>query len=435
VKVLLVTEMFPALSETFILNQIIGLRRLGFDVTVVADSPRDEATVHDDVTIHGLMEKVAYIPREPGRFARLGSIAAWAAGTAFRMERAAIREIGNAIYDQATKGGLHCSIGRLSRYQSYLAGRLDRFDVALCHFGPNGDMLVRARESLGLSLPIATIFHGYDVSSYLKKRGSDTYHRLFRRGDQFLAVNDRMRRHLIDLGAPPERTFLQCMGVDCGRLQYSYGGGSVSGPFTFLFVGRLVEKKGSAVAIDALKLCRDAHPGRDIRLTVIGDGDLMEPLRRQADALGLKDAVSLVGAQQQSYVFDAIRSADAMVQPSVTADSGDEEGIPIVLQEAMALGLPVISSLHGGIPELIETEKSGLLVPERDVAALGRAMTRLAGDADLRRRLSLDGRRKVEFDFNLDRWNAVLAERLESLAGDRHRSVHSIGRSAAPMMP
>jgi len=438
-KVLLVAEVFPALSETFILNQIIGLQRLGLDVSVLADSPRDEAVVHEDVITHRIMEKVGYVSGQRSKAARLGSMAAWAARTALRMDRTGVREIGNAIFDQVTKGGLHCSLGRLSRYQTYLAGRLDQFDVAVCHFGPNGDMLVRARESLGLSVPVVTIFHGYDVSSYLKKRGNDAYHRLFRRGDQFLAVNGMMRRQLIDLGAPSERTFLQYMGVDCGRLTYShdrrgsYDGRGGSGSFNFLFVGRLVEKKGITIAIEALRLCRKAQPTRDIRLTVIGDGDLLDASRRQVEAHGLKDVVSFAGAQPQTTVINTMRSADAMVQPSITASDGDVEGIPIVLQEAMALGLPVISSLHGGIPELIEPEKSGLLVPERDVVALGRAMERLVRDADLRQLLSLGGRQAVESKFNLDHWNAILADRLEDLARDRHRAVPSICRSTVKM--
>lgn len=424
-NILLAAEEFPALSETFVLNQIIGLRRLGFQVSVIADHPRAEAAIHDDVLAHGLLNTVEYAGGAQPMAAKLAGLARLAARSAATGDMPALREISRALLSQARHGGWHASLGRLMRYRQRLAGRLDGFDAVLCNFGQTGDLMTRVRATLGQSVPVATIFHGYDATSYVERCGKGVYGLHFRRGDLFLVVSEMMRRHLIRLGCPEDRLLLQRMGVDCQRFRYAYEGGTDAGAFTFLSVGRLVEKKGTAGMLHALRQCRDTVPGRNVQLLLIGDGPLRGALERLAAEIGVDGAVRFAGAQPQTEVIAAMHAADAFLQPSITAADGDCEGLPVAMQEAMALGLPVLATVHGGIPELIETGRSGLLVPERDVAALATGMTTLVTDGLLRRSLSRGGREAVERGFDLHHWNAILADRLAVLADTHKRSARS----------
>jgi colanic acid/amylovoran biosynthesis glycosyltransferase len=414
-RVLVVTEDFPALSETFVVNQIVGLRRLGFEITVIADRRRGDSAIHEDVTAHRLLDHALYAKAAASRRARLTGLAAWTADLVRHGEGAALVELTRAVRDKLVAGGIHCSPGRLSRFAGQLNGELARFDAALCHFGPNGDLMVRLARALGSDLPVVTIFHGYDISAYIADHGPRVYDRLFRRGHLFLAACEAMRGRLLDLGAPEERTAVQRMGVDRHRLAHAFRPGPSGEPFEYLFVGRLVEKKGADTLLEAFA----RRGGGRARLTLIGGGPLRSRLEARAAELGIADAVRFAGSATHAEVVRAMRESHVLVQPSVTALNGDIEASPVVLQEAMALGLPVVATQHGGIPELVEDGRSGLLVPERDAGALAGAMAALENDDALRRRLSLAARRAVVREFDLDRWNAILAERLMELAASR----------------
>ena len=153
-------------------------------------------------------------------------------------------------------------------------------------------------------------------------------------------------------------------------------------------MGRLVEKKGFADAIDAVARLRGE--GRDVRLDILGDGPLRADLERRAG-----EGVRLLGAASSDAVLAALHAADIALAPSVTAADGDQDGPVNTLKEAMATGLPVVATRHGGIPELVEDGVSGLLVPERDPEALARAIARLMDAPGDWPRLGAAGRRKV----------------------------------------
>lgn len=406
-RLLVVAEDFPALSETFVIQQVIGLRRLGIDVTVIADRRRPEGAVHEDVVEHGLLDHALYADSSGTRRA----LAGWVGGLVARADGGALLEVARAVHDRVRVGGIHCSPGRLARFHAVLKDRIGGFDAVLCHFGPNGEMMARLLTALGAEVPLVTIFHGYDISAYVAARGPNVYAHLIRRGTLFLAACEAMRRRLLDLGCPKDRTAVQRMGVDGRRLPHAFRPAPSGAPFQFLFVGRLVEKKGADVLLDAFARVHARH--RQTRLTLIGDGPLRPRLTASAEGLG--DAVHFAGARTQAGVMAAMRDAHVLVQPSITAANGDIEASPVVLQEAMALGLPVIATRHGGIPELVDDGQSGLLADERDAAGLAQAMESLVLDDSLRSRLSGAARRKVTADFSLDHWNETLAERLRGL--------------------
>ena len=262
--------------------------------------------------------------------------------------------------------------------------------------------------------PVATFFHGYDVSLLLKEMGPHLYDRLFREGDLHFPISDFIRSQLLRMGAVAGKTAVHRMGVRPGAFrQPSWKAMSETGrEFTFVLVGRLVEKKGQEYAIRAIARCNSRHPETEIKLVVIGDGPLEAKLRQVVQELGVDRLVELRGSQTRDGVAEALLAADGFVAPSVTSADGDMEGIPVVISEAMSVGLPVISTRHAGIPEVVEDGVTGILVAERDVEGLADAMFRIACSQELATRLGDAGRDRIIQEFDVGRWNDVLAERL-----------------------
>jgi glycosyltransferase involved in cell wall biosynthesis len=202
-------------------------------------------------------------------------------------------------------------------------------------------------------------------------------------------------------------------GVDPGTFRPAERGGA--GPLRIVSVGTLHEVKGQAYLVEACR--RLAERGVDFTCRFIGEGPDRDALAARIERHGLADRVELVGRMTSDGVAAELAAADVLVAPSVPTRGGKREGIPVVLMEAMATGLPVIASRLSGIPELVTDGVDGLLVPPGDDAALAEALARLAADPDLRRRLGEAGRATVVRDFDVDRNAAALAARFAQSAG------------------
>ena len=187
------------------------------------------------------------------------------------------------------------------------------------------------------------------------------------------------------------------------------------GPLRVVAVGTLHEVKGQVHLIDACKSLVDR--GVDVTCRFIGDGPDRNALAARIEEAGLDGRVKLVGRLTSDAVAAELADADVLVAPSVPTRGGKREGIPVVLMEAMAAGLPVVASRLSGIPELVTDDVDGLLVPPGDPAALADALQRLASDPALRARLGSEGRATVVRDFDVDRNAAALAARFAASAG------------------
>jgi colanic acid/amylovoran biosynthesis glycosyltransferase len=261
---------------------------------------------------------------------------------------------------------------------------------------------------------VVTVFHGYDLSRYLAEERPGVYRPLFRHGDLFLPVSRHWFDLLLRLGSPASRTHILHMGVDTARFRPGVRTPSKCGQLSILTLGRLVEKKGHADALRAVRLVIDR--GHDVRYTIAGDGPLREALASLSEELGIASRIRFLGDVNQEEALKLYRDADVFLLASTSARSGDAEGIPVVLMEAQAIGLPVISTWHSGIPELVRHQFTGLLAAERDVSGLANHLERLACCPDLRNRMGQAGVRVVHDEFNLARQNTKLAAMLESLA-------------------
>ncbi len=253
-----------------------------------------------------------------------------------------------------------------------------------------------------LGVPLVTALHGFDVTmsdqaigatrlgrEYLQGRP-----RLQKKGALFLTCSAYVRRRGLEMGYPAERTIVHSIGVDVERFK----------PPTFrrreeivLFVGRLVEKKGCGNLIEAMAEVQRRRPAAE--LVVIGGGPLRADYEARAAALRVR--CRFLGHQPTAVVKEWMARAAVFCVPSVVAGSGDAEGFGMVFIEAQAMGLPVVSTRSGGIPEAVKDRETGLLVSERDPRALAEAILQLMQDGELWRRFSLAGRIRVLDNFNL----------------------------------
>ena len=397
---------FPALSETFVLRQVIGLLARDHDVTVFADRPRDEPLTHPDFERGGLAAHTRYLQMPANRPLRVIA----ALGVLLRHGRRDPTVLWRAL--NVARHGRDAFNLRLLFWSLQLLGE-EPFDVLHCHFGPVGEMVAKLREIGAVRGRLVTTFHGADLTVYLRDR-PQRYRQLMRQGDLFVAISDYLGRRLTGLGCRPSQVAVLRMGVDLQRFVERPRHRDSNAPLRVLTIGRLVEKKGIA---DALHAVADARRrGIALTYTIIGDGPLRRRLKGLARELGIEDVVGFTGWQVHDAIIEALYHHDVLLAPSVTASDGDQEGIPVTLMEAMATGMAVISTRHSGIPELIEDGVSGYLAEEGDQAALADALERLATTPELTVTMGHAACRRVTELHDATALDDALDARLRALA-------------------
>ncbi|MED0060524.1 colanic acid biosynthesis glycosyltransferase WcaL [Escherichia marmotae] len=397
---------FPLSSETFVLNQITAFIDMGFEVEIVALQKGDTQNTHAAWTQYNLAAKTRWLQDEhQGKVAKL---------------RHRASQTLRGIHRKNTWQALNLKrYGAESRnlILSAICGRVAtpfHADVFIAHFGPAGVTAAKLRELGVIRGKIATIFHGIDISSReVLNHYTPEYQQLFRRGDLMLPISDLWAGRLQKMGCPREKIAVSRMGVDMTR----FSPRPVKAPATpleIISVARLTEKKGLHVAIEACRQLKEQ--GVAFRYRILGIGPWERRLRTLIEQYQLEDMVEMPGFKPSHEVKAMLDDADVFLLPSVTGADGDMEGIPVALMEAMAVGIPVVSTLHSGIPELVEADKSGWLVPENDARALAQRLAAFSQlDADKLAPVVKRAREKVEHDFNQQVINRELASLLQAL--------------------
>ena len=272
-----------------------------------------------------------------------------------------------------TRSGLE-----LETTQAYLkAFRDHKIDAVLAEYGDVGVQVMDAIEQSGI--PLIVHFHGYDASVHsVLEENRETYPRMFGIASGVIAVSRAMQRKLISLGAPPEKVHYNPYGVDCDQFA---GAEPAKAPPLFIAVGRFTEKKAPQVTLKAFAGVLKSYP--EARLRMIGEGPLLEECRKLAAELKISGAVVFLGGQSHSVIAKEMQSARCFVQHSVVSPTGDQEGTPVAILEAGATGLPVVSTRHAGIPDVVIESQTGFLVDEHDEAAMTQHMLRLAKEPEL----------------------------------------------------
>jgi len=300
----------------------------------------------------------------------------------------------------------------------FFKARLRRRSASLihAHFGPDGVMALPLARAL--DVPLLVTFHGYDATTSDEHARQSFYRhrayvrnraRLIREAEGFIAVSDFIKTKMMEQGYPEEKIERHYIGIDTDYFDPD----SIEGREpVVLFVGRLTEKKGLQYLIQAMERVQGTDP--DVRLVVVGDGERRNAL--ESDAARRLTNVDFLGFQPQDVVRDWMNRAMLLAVPSVTADSGNAEGLPMVVLEGQAMGLPVVGSEHAGIPEAVKHGETGFLVPEGDWEGLADYILRLSTDRSLCRTFGRNGRERVVRHFNL-RTQAFALEELYRACG------------------
>lgn len=281
-------------------------------------------------------------------------------------------------------------LGIANDYYDYtLAYLLKTQNVSCCfaEFGPIGVGAMNACEKLGIDLIVH--FHGYDAFKYdTLSEFSEKYLNLFKFAKIVISVSTAMSQQLRQLGCPSEKiTYLPCLPDDnFGNGHYKNEGKSL------LAVGRFVEKKAPWLTILAFNKVLVSHP--DASLIMVGDGPLLPICISLCESLNIKN-VTFMGSKSHDDVVRLMLSTTIFVQHSIVASDGDREGTPVSVSEAMLAGIPVISTNHQGIGDIIENDETGILVEEKDIDGMAAAIDNLLNDENKRLRLSINSKKAM----------------------------------------
>lgn len=286
-----------------------------------------------------------------------------------------------------------------------------RPDLVHAHFGLQGWTL--RPVATGLNIPFIVSFHGYDAfrlpeSPIWRSR----FRELFDAAEAITVVSKHMKAHLQALGCPEAKLQLIHVGKCISKYHYRT---AIQRPLrNFISIGRLSEKKGFLDCIAAFKLLLKQYP--DLSLKIIGTGEMEAQLQEALKDEALKNKIKLLGSLPHAKVKEALKQADAFILCSKTGSTGDKEGIPTVLMEAQAMGLPCISTLHSGIPEVIPAAAQNLLAREGDPAAIADKIALLINmPGDALEQIRQQGRQLIEAEFNLKKETYKLSRLMQSL--------------------
>lgn len=423
-RVAFVVGRFPLVSETFVLNQATGLLDRGHDLDILAlDGPPPVLPQHPDVARYGMLARTRIVPAASGgRIARLLKGIALHAARVHLDPALSARAIA-AIADRA--GGRAALLPAVP-----LLGRAP-YDVVHCQFAVYGERILPLYRRCRIARRLVVSFRGWDISEELQRRGRHVYDELVRVADVMIANCEYFRERLLGLGAPAERVAVLPSGLDCTKFPFHPRRFPEDRRLRIASVGRLIEKKGFAYAIEAVAALSRERPDLCVEYEIMGEGPLHDELARAIAASGCDGRIRLRGPGDETAIRELLEGSHVFLAPSVTARSGNEDAPINTLKEAMASGLPVISTRHGGIPELVADGVSGYLVPERDADALAERLLHLVRHPESWPLLGRAGRECVEARYDLRRSN----DRLVQLYRRALRGPSAAGRDGAPAAP
>jgi glycosyltransferase involved in cell wall biosynthesis len=390
-KVAFVMSRFPKITETFVIREMVEMERQGVEVDVYPLQRERTSVMHPEVD--------SFVRR--AHFTPWLSIAMLKAHGRFFLNQPGkyLRTLGTLL--SANLGSIRYFAGAVAFFPKavYIASlmRSAGVDHIHAHFASHPAAVAYVIHRL-TSIPFSFVAHGSDLHRDQHMLSEKT-----QQAAAVIAISDDNRRMILDVCGTQNGLKVHTVhcGVDleefCPRSEPTPFERGV-GAFQLLCIGTLHEVKGQRYLLEA---CRSLlERGVDFECHFAGVGPDLQALKKQAQALGLNNRVYFHGRCTGPRILELLRKADLLVTPSVPSSCGRREGIPVVLMEAMASGVPVVTSDLSGIPELVQHEQTGLLTQPRDVAAIAASILRLRGDRRLSARLAVAGRQKIESQFN-----------------------------------
>lgn len=402
-KIAFIVNQSPVLSETFILNQITGLMDRGHKVDVYAKWPSAERKMHLDLMRYNLLKSTYYwcLPD----YSLLSLLRRACLAFVMCLKRPWIIR---KAFNKSRYGTFLSSLKLLYFTAAYSQWGARKYEIIHCQFGNCGILGMFLRDIGLLKGKLVVSFHGFDISREVQQMGSGLYKQLFESGDLFLPICEYFKRRLVSLGCDEKKITVHRSGIDLQRFSDACNHFSTNGKVKIMTIGRLVEKKGIEHGIEAV--ARVMATNKNINYTIVGDGPLKGKLIRLVRKLKMQGTIIFTGDLRQGEIKDLLKDAHILLAPSITARDGNQEGIPVVLMEAMAMGIPVVSTLHSGIPELVQDNQSGFLVPEKDVKSLVEKIQCLIEHRSRWREMGAKGRATVKEKHDINRLNDTLVE-------------------------
>lgn len=375
-----VTKRYPRYSETFIVNEILAHEKAGWDIEIFSLLPPTDT--HFQNVISEVRAPLTYLSYEGGKAADLWN---------------AIQEAAEVFPELWSHLGEAKGTTVRDVQQALLLARLTQargIEHLHAHFASAATTVTRLAARFA-GIPYSFTAHAKDI--FHEQVQPVELARKLLDAVAVVTVSDFNVAHLRKLyGTAAARVRRVYNGLDLRRFPFD---SPQSRPRRIVAVGRLVEKKGFSVLIEA---CAElARHGEEFECEIIGTGDQEATLRQQIAGLGLGKQVRLLGPLPSEEVIRHIQSAAALAAPCVVGQDGNRDGLPTVLLEAMALGTPCVSTDVTGIPEVVRNGDTGLLVAQSDTVALAGALKRLLGEDRLRVELAGNARRLVESEFDI----------------------------------
>ncbi len=270
-----------------------------------------------------------------------------------------------------------------------------KIEVVLAEYGTHAHFILPYLKKAGL--PLVVHFHGFDASVREVVEKHSNYHEVFQYASKVIAVSKKMEAMLLEIGCPEEKLVYNVYGPQPEFL-------AVNPTFSkkqFVAIGRFTDKKAPYYTILAFKKVVEKHP--DAQLIMAGDGQLLNTCRNLVKFLNLEQQVIFAGVITPEKYRHLLSESLGFVQHSITAETGDMEGTPLAVLEASAAGLPVISTYHAGIPDVIVNVKTGMLVEEHDVDGMAGYMCTLLEKKGWAQELGRAGKQNIAMNFSMER--------------------------------
>jgi len=390
---------FPKISETFILNQIIGLIDRGHEVYIFANTKEEESKIHPEVEKYNLLDKTIYFNIPRNRFKRLIKSLLLIKKYLPKYPKIIIESLNFLKYKRH-------SFTLLFRTTKLLG---KEFDILHCQFGPMG-VIGCILKKMGLTqAKIITSFRGYDMSQSAFNDYKKEYPLVFRESKFILPVCDFFKKILIKKGCKEEKIQVHHSGTDTSMFnckEYNNRKGEIN----IITIGRLVKKKGIEFSIRAVAKIIKQNPEIKIHYSIVGEGEFKNKLENLVLKLGIDENVSFLGLRSQREIIRLLHNSSFLLSSNVSHKEHGYDGIPGVIREAMACCLPVIATKSGGIPEAVLDKKSGFLVSEKDVYGLTEKIQYLIDHRDMWREMGNIGCQHIKENFDINKLNDKLEE-------------------------
>lgn len=292
-----------------------------------------------------------------------------------------------------------------SAHKNYFDTELKRMAPQIIHGHYITDSIFFHPITKNSNIPKICSCYGYDVSVIPRKYGvlaKYYYEKIFKEYDLFLAMTDEMKKDLLEIGCPENKLKVHYHGINTKLFEVERNYDLKDRVLNLLTIASLYPVKGHKSALEGLKCFKENNPQFKVKYTIIGDGFSKRQLEAFANQNGLADIVVFHPAIKHGPEFNkALKEAHVFLHPSITTKENDKEGIPGAIVEAMASGLPVISTFHGGIPYIIEHNTTGFLVKEHDAVAIARHIELLYHNRDLRIRIGDNAKKYAKLHLDL----------------------------------